>query len=182
VLLLDGLPLARSLELAQETWKDLETDRESIAIPFDIAREDSVGVEKAVAPGFVFYPAFFDQLDQVRLHGKLGNIFERSRNIYVNRLRNRADGLMSFTQGVQDLFLPHQSVLDIFSDLCFRFPHQRPVARQDQADVESEQFFEGAEVICHIAVRRPDHGRSETEDVITAEKHLITGFVKTAVA
>ena len=37
VLLLDGLPLARSLELAQETWKDLETDRESIAIPFDIA-------------------------------------------------------------------------------------------------------------------------------------------------
>ena len=37
VLLLDGLPLARSLELAQETWKDLETDRESIAIPFDTA-------------------------------------------------------------------------------------------------------------------------------------------------
>jgi hypothetical protein len=38
VLLLDGMPLARTLEVAEKTWKDLETDRESIAIPFELAK------------------------------------------------------------------------------------------------------------------------------------------------
>jgi hypothetical protein len=37
VLLLDGMPSARSLELAHDAWKDLETERESHVIPFETA-------------------------------------------------------------------------------------------------------------------------------------------------
>jgi hypothetical protein len=38
VLLLDGMPLAQALETAQETWKELETEKESTVIPFDLGR------------------------------------------------------------------------------------------------------------------------------------------------
>jgi hypothetical protein len=38
VLLLDGMPLPQAFETAQETWKDLETEKESTAMPFDLAR------------------------------------------------------------------------------------------------------------------------------------------------
>jgi hypothetical protein len=38
VFLLDGMPLPQALETAQETWKDLETEKESTVIPFDLGR------------------------------------------------------------------------------------------------------------------------------------------------
>ena len=38
VLLLDGLMPARSAEIAQDVWRDLETDKEPAAIPFELAR------------------------------------------------------------------------------------------------------------------------------------------------
>ena len=38
VLLLDGLMSARSAEIAQDVWRDLETDKEPAAIPFESAR------------------------------------------------------------------------------------------------------------------------------------------------
>jgi hypothetical protein len=38
VLLLDGLMSARSAEIAQDIWRDLETDKEPAVIPFELAR------------------------------------------------------------------------------------------------------------------------------------------------
>ena len=74
VLLLDGTTPTRAMQLADETWKNLESETEFTVIPFDFRqRSFSIVFEKKIAARLSLYSPFPDQLFQVCLNGKLRN-------------------------------------------------------------------------------------------------------------